>query len=143
MVPGVSSVVFLSLGGGAVTPTPPGLCDADAFAYIMAPASGELWWDVCTAREGAGGAVEWVPVTGMRTLSSAERASLNIALAGVRVSGRTACGQDKAQWELVVEAPSFLVVYGDDFYACVDDYPHFVTEDSLQKLLLAVSPLAR
>jgi hypothetical protein len=143
MVSGVSGVVFASVGGGSSPPMPTAPCERGAFAYVMTPASGDLWWDVCTALDDPGDAVEVTPVTGSRTLSGAERASMNIALAAVTVSERTECGRDKAQWELAVDSASFHVVYGDDFYACVDDYQHFVTSDSLDHLLAVLAPLAR
>ena len=68
---------------------------------------------------------------GSRPLTASEQGGAETALRGVRVSAGTGCGADKPSWELAVASAGGSITYGDDFYACVPNYEHFVESEGL------------
>jgi hypothetical protein len=58
---------------------------------------------------------------GTRTLTAAQRATLDDALAGVTASSSTLCGADKSALRFSVATPTGALHFKDAFYACLPE----------------------
>jgi hypothetical protein len=140
-VEGLSFATLASHGGGFSGPRPQGAaCDPGVWSYELALDAGTLSWSLCQVANSGQAAADYTPVTGWRALSASEQTDAERALRDVRVSARMTCGADKGSWDLTVTSPDGTLTYGDDFYACQDDYDHFV--EGLDGLADVLSQLA-
>ncbi len=136
LTPAVRKVTLTSKGGaiGGVVCSPAGVCLNPFWSYTLSfdtkrlALDGHLWQvDPIVA----------VPVMADVALSAPQFETLTAAARAVTVSARTECGADAPERELRVESADAALTYGDDFYACIMNYDHFVKYDGLDKLLTA------
>lgn len=108
--------------------------------YTVRLDTSELAWDRCDYTAGTLPA-SYTHAVGFRVLSAAELATARSAAQMVHVSSRTICGADKAEMFMAVTSPSGTLEYGDDFWACLMDYPAYVETESFDHLQAVLSAL--
>ena len=140
LTPAVRKVTLTMKGGGigSAPCSPAGVCLTQLWSYT-------LWLD--TKRLAFDGSIAdqlmAVPVMADVALSAPQFETLTAAARAVTVSARTECGADAPQRELRVESADAALTYGDDIYACVMNYDHFVKYDgldNLQTVFVAIAP---
>jgi hypothetical protein len=82
-----------------------------------------------------------VPNAEQITLDDAQWQAVEAATAAVTVSASNGCGADAGIRQLEVDSTTGSVIYGDDFYACLHDYPSYVTTASLDNLWTVLSAI--
>ena len=101
-----------------------------------------LAWDRCDYAAGpTTDPTSYTHAVGSRPLTAAELDMAGAAARMVHVSSRTACGADKAEMFMAVTSPSGTQEYGDDFWACLMDYPAYVETESFDHLQATLSAL--
>jgi len=105
--------------GGGFTPPPPAgsTCGLGAAKYTLDVASKKLSWEVCKL-------VDWstplTSVSGSRTLTAREVASIDAAMKDVKLSSGEICGADKPMLNIsVTSASKGTKTYTDSFYSCM------------------------
>jgi len=145
LAPTVTSVTLASLGGGYGPELPAGApCDAGVFSYTIGFDTGHLTATLCRLRGPFDQPASYMPLNDDLMLSQPQIATLRGAVRGIVVSDRTTCGADAATRELRVEASGADLTYGDDFYACLKMYQHYVKFEGLDNLgavLQTIDPL--
>ncbi len=142
-VASLTSATLTSHGGGLPAPRPAGAaCNPQIWSYTLDLEGGSLSWSRCSVEGDRQDPASFVVDNGSRPLAASEQAGAETALRGVRVSARTTCGFDKDSWELAIAKADGTITYGDDFYACLPYYEHFVEYEGLEGLQTALSQLA-
>ena len=132
---GITTVTFSSLGGGFHGVPPSGAaCDPAQWTYNIGLEYRTLQAKTCKVTGDAADPASYFLDDEPFTLPDAQWTSIDAAVAGVKVSGKTNCGADADHRELTVVSADGSLTYGDDFYACQATYQHFVTFDSLSNL---------
>lgn len=133
---GTSRIIWKSDGGGQIPLPANAPCNFDQ-TYDLDLHAGTLAWSFCTLSPG-GNYIDpsaYNPVTGSRTLTSAEKTKATAAAEAVQISHETACrGADVEGRSLEVDGPSGSIIYGDDFYACFMNYQQYVFFEQLANL---------
>jgi hypothetical protein len=144
LVSGADHVIWKSAGGGFSPTIPPGAACHYQASYDVSLQSGTLAWSVCTVtNNNYNDPAAFVLAGGSRTLSAAESAQARAAIAAVKVSSGTSCGADLDARSLEVDSASGQIVYGDDFYACLKQYDHYVETGGLNSLGQVLEGMAR
>jgi hypothetical protein len=103
--------------GGGFAPNPPaGSTCQFGGTYTMTVGDRNLAWQLCRS---AGAGQPYHPVTGQRTLTPTEQATLVAALDKVMIASTPACGADKQVLALKVTTPAGEKEYLDNFYSCL------------------------
>ena len=138
----VTQVTYSSLGGGLPEPHPSGAaCDPQEWSYELSFSAQTRASTTCTVNGSYDDPASFVPNAEQITLDDTQWQAVKAAIAAVTVSDRTECGADLEQRQLVVDSTTGSVTYGDDFYACQPNYPHFVTTASLDNLWTVLSAI--
>ncbi len=136
LVEGLTQVSFESTGGGFGPSIPAGApCDPGKFTYTIDFESQTLSSVTCNVTGGDwSDPANFVPSSLQITLSGAQWDTAQAALQNVTVTGNMNCGADAPSRDLSLAKPGASITYGDDFYACLKQYPHYVASDSLDVL---------
>jgi hypothetical protein len=136
LVAGAEHVIWTNSGGGFGGWPPPGAaCGLGNASYDWNVGAGSLSWSVCTvAGNNYNDPNAYSTVTGSRVLTADERAQATSATQAVKVTSTNNCGADKPSLTLEVATQSDSIVYGDDFYACLKTYEHYVGSGALDEL---------
>jgi hypothetical protein len=138
----VTQVTFSSLGGGFGPAAPTGAaCDPGKWSYMIAFSAQTRASTTCTVNGSYDDPASFVPNAEQITFDDTQWQAVKAAIAAVTVSDKTSCGADLEQRELVVESTTGSVTYGDDFYACLQNYQSFVTTTSLDNLSTVLSAI--
>jgi hypothetical protein len=141
LTPAVRKVTLTSKGGGigGGPCSPAGVCPRLVWSYTLSLDTKRLAFDGYLSQGGP-----TMPVLAMDdvSLSAPQFETLTAAARAVTVSARTGCGADLNERELRVESADAALTYGDDFYACVMNYDHFVKYDGLDKLQTVFEAIA-
>ena len=139
---GDSAISFLLATRGSLAAPQGWPCSPSALAYTVRLDTSEFAWDRCDYAAGpATDPANYTHAVGSRLLSAAELDTARAAARMVHVSSRTICGADKAEMFMSVTSPSGTLAYGDDFWACLMDYPAYVETESFDHLQAALSAL--
>lgn len=140
LVKDAQHVIYKDDGGGFIVFPPPGAaCSSDSYDFDLQ--AGSLAWNICRGTD-PGNAASYSMVTGSRVLTSAERTQATAAARAVTTSDKTSCGADKPSLTLEVVAASGTTLYGDDFYACLMKYDHYVVSSTLDDLGVVLRGMA-
>jgi hypothetical protein len=136
LVGGLTQVTLESTGGGFGPSIPAGApCDPGKFTYTIDFEGQSLSAVTCSVTNGDwSDPANFVPSSQQITLSPAQWDSTEGALQNVTVTNNMSCGADAASRDLSLAKPTASITYGDDFYACLKQYPYYVAYDSLDVL---------
>ena len=139
LTPAVRKVTLTMKGGGigGGPCSPAGVCLTQFWSYTLSLDTKRLAFDGSLVDP-----IVAVPVMADVALSAPQFETLTAAARSVTVSARTECGADAPERELRVESADAALTYGDDFYACIMNYDHFVKYDGLDKLQTAFVAIA-
>jgi len=136
LVEGAQHVILKNSGGGFGAWPPPGAaCGLGTGSYDWDVGAGSLSWSVCTvAGDNLNDPNAYGIVTNSRVLTADERIQATNDTRAVKVTSNHNCGADKPSVTLEVATQSDSIVYGDDFYACLKTYEHYVSSGALDQL---------
>lgn len=124
-----TKLVAESPGGGFTPPPPPGsTCAIGRQKYTLTVATRHLEWEQC---DFSGTSSPLHLVTGSRTLTTAELASVTRAANAVKITTRDICGADKPMLKIKVTTPAGETTYTDDFYSCFGQGPFVENIDAV------------
>jgi hypothetical protein len=142
-VAGLASATLTSRGGGLPAPRPAGAaCEPRVWSYTLDLEGSSVSWSQCRVEGDSQDPASFKVDNGSRPLAASEQGGAETALRGVRVSARTSCGADKDYWELAMASAGGTITYGDDFYACLPNFEHFVEYEGLERLYTVLWQLA-
>ena len=141
LTPAVRKVTLTSKGGGlgGGQCSAAGVCVGPVFSYTLSLDTKRLAFNGSVFE---GDPIMTVLVMDEVGLSASQFEMLTAVARAVTISARTECGADAPSRELRVESADAASTYGDDFYACLGDYDHFVTFESLNNLQTAFLTIA-
>jgi hypothetical protein len=141
LTPSVRKVMLTSKGGGigGGPCSPAGVCLTAVWSYTLSLDIKRLAFNGYVSQ---GNLMMPVLVMDDVALSAPQLETVTAAARALTVSARTECGADAPERELRVESVDAAVTYGDDFYACVMNYDHFVKYDGLDNLQTVVAAIA-
>jgi len=136
LVEGAQHVIWKNSGGGFGGLPPAGAaCGLGNASYDWDVGAGSLSWGVCTvAGNNYNDPTAYSTVTGSRVLTADERTQATTDARAVKVTSNNNCGADKPSLTLEVATQADSIVYGDDFYACLKTYEHYVSSGALDQL---------
>jgi hypothetical protein len=142
ITPDVVSASFQSLSAGYSQPIPSGTaCDPGQWTYAITLATHDVTWTGCDVNGGWGDPNSYTPATVDHAVDPIDWATVSVALAEVTLSAGTSCGEDKNAEVLTVQTATDSTTYGDDFYACLKQYPGYVKSAGLDNLYATLSTL--
>ncbi len=122
-----TTLVANSPGGGFTPPAPPGsTCTIGRQRFTLDIATRELSWEQC----------DWQPnnqplhlSTGSRVITTAELATVDVAMNDVKLATEEICGADKPLLSIdVTSASQGTKTYTDSFYSCMGDGRTYVDD---------------
>jgi hypothetical protein len=137
--PDATTLVAKSAGGGFTPPPAPGsTCTIGSMNYKLTVATRKFEWTRCNF-------IDWQTpmhnVSGVKTLTAAELATVEAAANNVTISHENICGADKPMLRIVVSSPSQGErTYTDNFYSCMQGDHTFV--DNIDGVFGAFDDLA-
>jgi hypothetical protein len=135
-------VTLASKGGGFGPSLPQGAaCDPGVWSYAITLASHDVAWNGCAMNGSWDDPAAFVPASSDEQVDAATWAPIQSALNQLAISYEKGCGADAASRDLTIDDPTGTVVYGDDFYACLMNYPRYVTTGSLDVLQTTLTNL--